>query len=198
MSGIPVLTAEGECIARAWENSLIRLHEAGCDVRTQYDKPGDPPSKDATMIISIDEPLREPMIHKDFPGGLEDLQEYVMEVCDGIKDHLVRNPDDPHDTPWEDTQSTPASSVKSRCTTREERMLIFPYTGVKRASAPAIHRMSPGTCHCCWAEDGVQPWVAEHSVVEEVGEEAPPWKLPARDQASEKCQLARRPPKYFA
>jgi thymidylate synthase len=31
------------------------------------------------------------------------LQEYVMEVCDGIKDHLVRNPDDPHDTRWEYT-----------------------------------------------------------------------------------------------
>jgi thymidylate synthase len=26
-----------------------------------------------------------------------------MEVCDGIKDHLVRNPDDPKDTKWEYT-----------------------------------------------------------------------------------------------
>ena len=43
------------------------------------------------------------MIHKDFPGGPIELQEYVMEVCDGIKDHLVRNPDDPADTRWEYT-----------------------------------------------------------------------------------------------
>ena len=103
MSGIPVLHVEADCIARGWENSLIELYQKGCDVRTQYDKPGDPPSKDCTMILTIGEPLREPMIHKDFPGGPEQLQEYVMEVCEGIKDHLVRNPEDPADTRWEYT-----------------------------------------------------------------------------------------------
>jgi thymidylate synthase len=55
------------------------------------------------MILTIHEPLREPMIHKDFPGGPEELQGYTMEVCDGIKDHLVRNPQDPADTRWEYT-----------------------------------------------------------------------------------------------
>lgn len=55
------------------------------------------------MIITITDPLREPMIHKDFPGGPVELQEYVMEVCDGIKDHLVRDPNDPLDTRWEYT-----------------------------------------------------------------------------------------------
>ena len=103
MKGIPVLHAKGECIARAWENSLLALYQAGCDIRTQYDKPNDPPSKDATMIITIDDPLAEPMIHRDFPGGFEDLQEYVMEVCEGIKDHCVRDPNDPNDTRWEYT-----------------------------------------------------------------------------------------------
>ena len=103
MIGIPVLHAEGDCIARAWENSLIELHRNGCELKTQYDKPGDPPSKDATMLITITDPMAEPMIHKDFPGGVEDLQEYVMEVCDGIKDHLVRDPSDPSDTRWEYT-----------------------------------------------------------------------------------------------
>jgi thymidylate synthase len=103
MNGIPVLTAEGDCIARAWENALVTLYKSGCDVKTQYDKPEDPPSKDATMIVTIDDPLAEPMIHRDFPGGFEELQEYVMEVCEGIKDHCVRNPDDPDDTRWEYT-----------------------------------------------------------------------------------------------
>ena len=103
MNGIPILHVEGDCIARAWEESLIELHRKGCVIQTQYDKPGDPPSKDATMIISIADPLAEPMIHKDFPGGPEDLQEYVMEVCDGIKDHLVRDRNDPEDTRWEYT-----------------------------------------------------------------------------------------------
>ena len=103
MKGIPVLYVEADCIARAWELSLIELHQKGCSLKTEYDKPEDPPSKDATMVITITEPLGEPMIHKDFPGGPVELQEYVMEVCDGIKDHLVRNPDDPKDTRWEYT-----------------------------------------------------------------------------------------------
>jgi len=103
MSGIPVLHAEGDCIARAWENSLIALFRDGCELTTQYDKSGDPPSKDATMVITVHDPLTEPMIHRDFPGGFEDLQEYVMEVCEGIKDHLVRDPGDPSDTRWEYT-----------------------------------------------------------------------------------------------
>jgi thymidylate synthase len=94
---------EADCIARAWERSLIELHEKGCALKTEYDKPDDPPSKDATMIITITDPLSEPMIHKDFPGGPAELQEYVMEVCDGIKDHLVRNREDPKDTRWEYT-----------------------------------------------------------------------------------------------
>jgi len=103
MSGIPVLHVEADCIARAWEDSLIELQKKGCDVRTQYDKPGDPPSKDATMIITVTDPLKEPMIHRDFPGGPEELQEYVMEVSEGIKDHLVREPDNPEDSRWEYT-----------------------------------------------------------------------------------------------
>jgi thymidylate synthase len=103
MAGIPVLTAEGDCIARAWENALVLLYNSGCDIKTQYDKPDDPASKDATMIITVDEPLAEPMIHRDFPGGFEELQEYVMEVCEGIKDHCVRDPSDPTDTRWEYT-----------------------------------------------------------------------------------------------
>lgn len=55
------------------------------------------------MILTITDPLKEPMIHMDFPGGPQQLEEYAMEVCEGIKDHLIRNPDDPADTRWEYT-----------------------------------------------------------------------------------------------
>jgi len=103
MNGIPVLHVEADSIALAWERSLVALHEQGCSLRTEYDKPDDPPSKDATMVITITDPLAEPMIHKDFPGGPIELQEYVMEVCEGIKDHLVRDARDPQDTRWEYT-----------------------------------------------------------------------------------------------
>lgn len=100
---IPVLFVESNSIAAAWEQSLIQLYEHGADIGTMYDKADDPPSKDATMMIKVSEPMAEPMIHKDFPGGLETLQEYVMEVIEGIKDHLVRETDDENDTRWEYT-----------------------------------------------------------------------------------------------
>jgi len=101
---IPLLTAEGEGLAEAWEQSLIKVYREGCEIKTEYDKPEDPPSRDCSMTIVVRNPLAEPMIHKDLPGGLEDLQEYVMEVLDGIKDHCVRNTDvDPNDTRWEYT-----------------------------------------------------------------------------------------------
>jgi thymidylate synthase len=106
---IPVLHVEGSCLAEAWEKSLICLHEQGCDIKTEYDKPADPPSKDCSMTIVVSDPLAEPMIHRDMPGGLEDLQEYVLEVTEGIKDHLVRDAaasdggSSERDTRWEYT-----------------------------------------------------------------------------------------------
>ena len=57
MSGIPVLHVEADCIARAWEESLVNLYRNGCSIHTEYDKAGDPPSKDSTMILTITDPL---------------------------------------------------------------------------------------------------------------------------------------------
>ena len=100
---IPVLTARGSCLPEAWENSLIALFSYGTLIKTQYDKADDPPSLDCTMITVIEDPVAEPMIHRSFPGGLEDLEEYRQEVVDGIKNHWVRDPDDPEDNRWEYT-----------------------------------------------------------------------------------------------
>ena len=140
MKGIPVLHAEGDCLARAWENSLIELHAHGCRIKTQYDKPEDPPSRDATMCLTIHDPLREPMLHRDFPGGPEDLQEYVMEVLDGIKDHLVRDARDPSDTRWEYTYhqrlfryEVPTLSPMDQIETVARKLAETPYT--RRAQA---------------------------------------------------------------
>lgn len=88
-NGIPVIFANGNSLAEAWENSLIALYYHGCNVKTQYDNPKDPPSIDCTMIMTIENPFAEPVIHRCFPGGLEDLEEYKQEVCDGIKDFLI-------------------------------------------------------------------------------------------------------------
>ena len=77
---IPVLTVCEKTLAEAYEKALVALYRNGVRFRTQYDKPDDPPSLDSTMNITILEPLADPMIHKAFPGGIEDLREYAMEL----------------------------------------------------------------------------------------------------------------------
>jgi len=102
MKNIPVLSVHGKTIAETYEHALVKLYNEGARFKTQYDKPDDPESIDATMNITIDEPLTDPMIHKEFPGGIEDLREYVMEL-QGVKDHWCKNLNDPEDTRWEYT-----------------------------------------------------------------------------------------------
>lgn len=102
MKNIPVLHVTATSLAETYEKALVALHEHGIPFKTQYDRPGDPPSLDCTMNMTVTDPLAEPMIHKAFPGGIEDLREYVMEVG-GAKDHWVKNMDDPADTRWEYT-----------------------------------------------------------------------------------------------
>jgi thymidylate synthase len=99
---IPVLTVTGTTLAEGYEKALVELYSNGIRLKTQYDKPGDPLSIDSTMNITIMEPMSDPMIHRAFPGGIENLKEYVMELT-GLKDHWVKNINDPDDTRWEYT-----------------------------------------------------------------------------------------------
>lgn len=99
---IPVITIQAKTIAEAYEAALKAVYHQGIRIKTQYDKPGDPLSIDATMNITILEPWSDPMIHKNFPGGFSDLREYVFEL-QGAKDNWIKNMDDPKDTKWEYT-----------------------------------------------------------------------------------------------
>ena len=102
MLNIPVLTVCGHSLAEAYERALVALYRDGTRFPTQYDKPGDPLSLDATMNITVEDPLADPRIHKAFPGGLADLREYVYEL-EGRKDGWVKAMNDPQDTRWEYT-----------------------------------------------------------------------------------------------
>ncbi|MCD6346655.1 MAG: hypothetical protein J7L96_04465 [Bacteroidales bacterium] len=99
---IPVICVEEKTLAEAYERVLVRLYKEGTRFETQYDKPGDPLSIDCTANITILEPETDPMIHKAFPGGIDDLREYVLELK-GFKDDWVKNMNDPEDTRWEYT-----------------------------------------------------------------------------------------------
>jgi thymidylate synthase len=102
MKNIPVLTVTGKSLAETYEAALISLYENGTRFRTQYDKPGDPLSLDCTMNMTVLEPETDPVIHMAFPGGIDDLKEYVLELK-GFKDHWMKNMNDPGDTHWEYT-----------------------------------------------------------------------------------------------
>jgi thymidylate synthase len=102
MKNIPVITVCEKNLAQAYEAALVNLYKKGVQFKTQYDKPGDPMSLDCTANITILEPESDPMIHMAFPGGIDNLKEYVMELK-GYKDHWVKNYNDPTDTRWEYT-----------------------------------------------------------------------------------------------
>ena len=86
-------------LPEGWENAVLRCWNEGARFQTQYDKPGDPPSRDVACLIHVTEPFAEPRIHKAFPGGLEDLEVYRAEVLYGVHDHWVA----PEEGKWEYT-----------------------------------------------------------------------------------------------
>lgn len=88
-ANIPVITITAGCVPEAWEKAVLAVWDNGLEIKTQYDKPQDPPSKDATVVITVTNPLSEPRIHKNFPGGPAELEVYRQEVVNGIHDHWV-------------------------------------------------------------------------------------------------------------
>ncbi len=95
-SFIPVIKIETETIPEAWEKAILEIWDNGVDIKTEYDKAEDPPSKDATAIIVVKNPFNEPRIHKNFPGGPEELEVYRQEVVNGIHNSWI----DPENNKW--------------------------------------------------------------------------------------------------
>jgi thymidylate synthase len=88
-ANIPVITITADCLPEAWEKTVLAVWDNGLEIKTQYDKSEDPPSKDATVIITVTNPLGEPRIHRNFPGGPAELEVYRQEVVNGIHDHWI-------------------------------------------------------------------------------------------------------------
>ena len=86
---ITVLKVEGNTLPEVWEKSLLEVWQNGVAIKTQYDRPKDPPSRDATMIMIIHMPFLEPRIHRALPTGLDELEVYRQEVVLGIHDHWI-------------------------------------------------------------------------------------------------------------
>ena len=89
----------GETLPECWEKAVLACWNVGENFPTQYDKDGDPNSRDVTILIHIKKPMKEPRIHRSFPGGLEDLEKYRSEVLWGVHDHWIN----PKEGKWEYT-----------------------------------------------------------------------------------------------
>jgi thymidylate synthase len=86
---IPSLHVTATSLPEAWEKAVLAVWDRGVCVKTEYDKPEDPASRDATVMITVEDPFAEPRIHKNIPCGPEELEAYRQEVCDGIHDHWI-------------------------------------------------------------------------------------------------------------
>lgn len=103
---IPVLTIQEDTIPMAYEKAIREVWDKGISVHTEYDRPQDPPSKDATVMIVVHKPYGQPRFHRSFADGLGGLAEYVMEVIHGAHDYWVKPVEeilkaaDSQDTRW--------------------------------------------------------------------------------------------------
>jgi thymidylate synthase len=126
-----------ETLPAAWERAVVRCWEEGDRARTEYDKAGDPESRDCTAMIVARRPFAEPRIHRAFPGSLEDLEIYRQEVVLGIHDHWV----DPASGKWSYTyhQRMFGYDIHDRAG-REQKINQFDYIIAKLAEAPHTRR----------------------------------------------------------
>ena len=133
MSAIAVTA---ETVPMAWEMAVEKCWWEGRQIKTQYDKPGDPPSRDCAAMIVVTDPMAEPRIHRCFPGGLEDLWMYREEVVNGIHDGWIK----PEEGKWSYTYHqrftaypAPVGSPRDQLAQCIEQLVEAPHT--RRAQA---------------------------------------------------------------
>lgn len=101
-------------VGDAWLSAVGQVLFNGDDIKTEYDKPEDPPSKDATVLIEITAPFSNPIMRKDkilmitskfgnsyeVYGCLADTyligsiqSGYIEEIMDGVNDNLLSESD---------------------------------------------------------------------------------------------------------
>jgi thymidylate synthase len=148
MSGpLPVLHVQARTIPEGWEKATLATWERGVPIHTQYDKPDDPPSRDAFLVLEVSHPFEEPRIHRAFPGGIEDLEIYRQEVVDGVHDHWI----DPAAGKWEYTYHERLTSYRAPC-----REPVDQLEGVVEALASAPHtRRAQAVTWQAWADMGI-------------------------------------------
>lgn len=107
---MPLLSVKAKSVNEAWQRALAAVLKNGDDIKTEYDNPDDPPSKDATVAIEITEPFDHPLMMRGrrmkirsnagneweiygceadtfLVGSIQ--SNYIEEVLDGINDKYL-------------------------------------------------------------------------------------------------------------
>ncbi len=80
---------QADTFPEVWEKAMVAVWERGYDIKTDYDKLGDPKSLDLTAMLVVTHPDKEPKFHRCLPMGLDTLFDYIDEVVKGTRDHLA-------------------------------------------------------------------------------------------------------------
>ena len=77
---------EGKTLPEAYHKSLVKLYEEGSivpcpDYNTNM--------LETSLTFYVEDAIAEPVISKLFPGGHRELQQYTMEIVDGILDFKI-------------------------------------------------------------------------------------------------------------
>jgi len=107
-----VIYIECDSIKEAWLEAMVSTMIDGDEIKTEYDKPEDPPSKDITACIIVREPYGEPMKRKgkkvlmktkygnrfniyghigDFVLPMSIKSGYIEEIIQGLNDKGVKD-----------------------------------------------------------------------------------------------------------
>jgi len=105
-----VLFISERTVRDAWLSALIQVLFNGDEIKTEYDKTEDLPSKDATALIEVKEPMKDPIMRKDkvmkintkygnsyeVYGCIADTylvgsiqSGYIEEILQGVNDHYI-------------------------------------------------------------------------------------------------------------
>jgi|LSQX01.2.fsa_nt_gb thymidylate synthase len=103
---LPVVKVEAKNLPEGWEKAVVACWEQGTAIPTQYDREGDPHSRDVSLFLAVANGFAEPRIHRAMPGGIYDLEVYRQEVVDGIHDDWI----DPAAGKWQYTYHERISS----------------------------------------------------------------------------------------
>ncbi|MEM3679734.1 MAG: hypothetical protein QXU47_07835, partial [Candidatus Bathyarchaeia archaeon] len=82
----PIVVVRGSSIASVWEHAVLEVWRHGVEVPTEYGEK----AKEATLLMVVEDPFKEPRVHRGDVLAVVGLKNYMEEVLNGSKDRLVQ------------------------------------------------------------------------------------------------------------